>query len=115
MLKDMGFQLQLVTMAGGYEVYKDPCSILSYLWTGLQGTPYEKRLHELFPNITFVPFKEFDEGYIDHQSYDLPITLIEQPDVVVYNIVQNGKLIITNDNMVDAGIRYNPETEDIYR
>ena len=112
-IKDYDVEITADEFGWGYEEYNDPYTILSYLWTGLQGTSAEERLHELFPKIKFIPFQEDYDCYIDHQSHDLPFVLIEQSDDVVYNIVANGKLIISNDNG-DYDIVYDSEKEDVY-
>lgn len=96
----------------GYDEYTDAYSILSYIWTGV-GTSGRNKLHELFPNVKF-SLEGFDEGYVDHQSADLPFHLLEQDSDQVRNIVFNGKLIISNDNRDSDGIEYDTSNEDIY-
>ena len=98
----------------GPEKYSNPYAILSYLWTGLQGSKEEERLKSLFPNITFVPFKEYEDGYIDHQSSDLPFTIIEQDDETVYKIVDNGTLYIYNDNSGYDYYVFDTKNNDVY-
>lgn len=111
-IKDIQATIHCGEFGWGYDEYST-FGILSYLWTGLQGSEYEHKLRKLFPKCTFVPFELYEDGYIDHQSRDLPFTIIEQPDDVIYNIVENGTLYVYNDNS-DYEIHYDKDLDDRY-
>lgn len=85
----------------GLDIYDNPSSLLSYLWTYANGIEHlEEKLKRCFPNVTFVPFDTEDYfcPHIDHQSIDLPSQILQMSDEELIDIVNRGILIIDNDN-----------------